>query len=110
MHGASTEDVQVQVVDGLTAVGAGVGDDAEAAGEAFLLGDLCGNEHEMAEECLVRFDRVRGGGDVFLRDDEHVRRGDGMQVAEGEGPVVLKDFGGGDGARDDAAEDAVSHG
>lgn len=52
----SPQDVQVQVVHGLPAVGADVDDDPEAAlGQAQRLGDMDGGPHQLAEqEGMVR--------------------------------------------------------
>ena len=59
MHRASTQDVQVQVVDRLATVCAGVGDDAEAIRKAFLFRNLRRNEHEVTQQRLVRCHGVR---------------------------------------------------
>jgi len=107
MHGAATEEVQVEVVDGLAAIVAGVDDQAVAVGEGVGAGEIGGDGGEMAEEGSV----VRGGvgerGEVLLGDDEDVSGGLRVDVGEGEGEVVLVEAGGGDGAGDDLAEEAV---
>jgi len=97
----------VQVVDGLAAVCARVGDDAEAFGQTLFLRDFCGGEHQVPQQRFMRFHGVSGGGNVFLRDDQNVRGCDRVEVAEGEALVVFKDLGGRDGSRGDTAEDAV---
>ena len=52
-HVAAAEDVDVEVFDGLAAVGAGVDDEAVAVPEALGLGDLTGGGEEGAEKAGV---------------------------------------------------------
>jgi hypothetical protein len=102
--------MDVEMVYGLAAVGAGVEDYAVAVGEAFGPGDLgCGPE-EMAEEFFVVGVGFGKGNDVLARGDEDVDGGLGMDVGEGVALVVLVDGGGGNGAVDDLAEEAAHGG
>jgi hypothetical protein len=108
---ASAEEVEMEVVDGLSAVGAGVEDDAVAASvlanaEVLLAGDLGGGGEEVAEEGGVGWNSVGERGDVALGDDEDVDGGLGVDVGEGEGEVVLVEAGDGDGGGGDLAEEA----
>jgi len=96
----------MEVVDGLSAVGAGVEDDAVAVGEVLKAGDFGGGGEEVAEEGCVGWGGVREGGDVAFGDDEDVGRGLGIDVGEGEGEVVLVEAGDGDGGGGDLAEEA----
>jgi len=96
----------MEVVDGLSAVGAGVEDDAVAVGEVLLAGDLGGGGEEVAEEGGVGWNSVGERGDVALGDDEDVDGGLGVDVGEGEGEVVLVEAGDGDGGGGDLAEEA----
>ena len=107
MHGASAEEVEVEVFDGLAAVGAGVDDEAVALGEVLLAGDFGGGLQELAEERGVGGFAVGHGGDVVFGDDEDVSGGLGVDVREGEGLVVFVEAGYGDGAGGDFAEEAV---
>jgi len=99
--------MDVEMVDGLAAVGAGVDDYAIAFGEAFGFGDFgCGPE-EMAEELFVIGIGFGERDDVLARGDEDVDRGLRMDVGEGVALVVFVNGGGGNGAVDDLAEDAA---
>src|ERR1700712_4019954 len=92
-HGASAEEVDVEVVDGLAAVGAGVDDEAVAAGEALPLGDLGGGGDELAQEGAVFCFGVGGRGEVLFRDDEDVGGGLRVKVGDGDGGFVLVEAG-----------------
>jgi len=103
---AAAEEVDVEVVDCLAAVGAGVDDEAVAVGEILLAGDLAGCVEEVAEGGCVVLRGVGVGGQVVFGDDEDVGGGLGVDVREGEGLLVFVDAGGGDFAGDDFAEEA----
>ena len=90
---AAAEEVEVEVVDGLAAIGAGVDDDAVAVGEILPAGDFGGGGEEVAEEGCVVGSGMGQGGDVTLGDDEDVDGGLGVDVREGEGVVVLVEAG-----------------
>ena len=92
-HVASAEEVEMEVVDGLSAVGAGVEDDAVAVGEVLKAGDFGGGGEEVAEEGCVGWNSVGERGDVAFGDDEDVGRGLGIDVGDGEGEVVLVEAG-----------------
>jgi hypothetical protein len=103
--------VDVEVEDGLPGVRARVDDGAVASlGEALPVGDARGDAEEVAEQRLVRLRRVVQRLDVRARDDEDVRRGLRVDVAEGDGPLVFVDERGGNLARDYLAEEAVLFG
>ncbi len=106
VHGAATEEVDVEVFDGLAAVGAGVDDEAVAFGEVLLAGDLGGDEDQVAEHGGVVGDGVGERGEVVAGDDEDVGGGLGVDVGEGVGGFVLVDGGGGDFTVGDFAEEA----
>jgi hypothetical protein len=53
-HGSPAEQVDVEMVDGLAAVFAGVDDDAVALAEAFLLCDARGHMQQVAEQAGLR--------------------------------------------------------
>lgn len=97
----------MQVVNGLAAVCASVGDEAEAFGQTLFFSNFCGGQHQVAQQSFMCFHGVRGGGDVLLRDDQNVCGCDRVEVPEGEALVVFKDLGGRDGSRGDTAKDAV---
>ena len=106
MHGAAAEDVEVEVVDGLAAVGAGVGYDAVAAGEQ-AVGECGSGVGEVAEDFDGRFGDV---GEVLLGNEENVGGGLGVDVGESYGLVVLVDGLDWDLVGGDFAEEAVGHG
>jgi hypothetical protein len=64
----------------------------------------------VAEQGLIGLRGVVEGFDVRARDDEDVRRGLRVDVAEGDGPLVLVDERGGNLARDDFAKETVRFG
>jgi hypothetical protein len=105
-HVACAEEVEVEVLDGLAAVGAGVDDDAVAVGEVLLAGDFGGGGEELAEERGVGGGGVGERGDVLFGDDEDVDGGLGVDVREGEDVVVLIEASDGDGAGGNLAEEA----
>jgi hypothetical protein len=104
---AAAEEVEVEVIDGLSAVGAGVDDEAVAVGEMLVAGDLGGGGEEVAEEGRVGGGGVGGRGDVLFGNDEDVGGGLRVDVGEGEGEVVFVEAGDGDGGGGDLAEEAV---
>jgi hypothetical protein len=107
VHGASAEEVEVEVFDGLATVGAGVDDEPVALGEVLLAGYFGGGLQEMAEERGVGGLAVSHRGYVAFGDDEDVGGSLGRDVREGESLVVFVEAGYGDGAGGDFAEEAV---
>jgi len=78
MHLPAAQKVQVKVVDGLSAVVAGVDDSAKSVRETLFSGHFCCNEDQMSKKSLVGFECLRLRGDVFLRDQENMRGGNGV--------------------------------
>lgn len=107
MHLPSAEDVDVEVVDGLAAVGAGVEHQAVAVGEVLGAGDFAGGVEKLAEDGGVVLGGVRVRGEVVLGDDEDVRGRLGVDVREGESLLVFVEAVDGDFAGDDFAEEAA---
>jgi len=107
VHWPAAEQVDVQMVDRLAAVGAGVDDQAVAVGKVLCAGDFAGGVEELAEALGVVLRGVRVRSDVVFGDDEDVDRRLRIDVGEGEGVLVLVDAGGGDFAGDDFAEEAA---
>ena len=102
----AADDVDVEVVDGLAAELAVVDDDPVTVVEALLGCDLCGGEHEVAEDVLVVVLGQRQLGDSLAGDDEKVGGRNRVDVAEGHAQVVLKD----DVCRDLLGQDLVKDG
>ena len=107
VHRTTAKQMDVEMVDGLTAVRAGVDDQAVAVGEVFGAGDFAGYLQEMAEDGFILWGRVGVAGDVIAGDDEDVRWRFGIDVVESEGSVVFVDLGGRDFSRSDFAEEAA---
>jgi hypothetical protein len=106
VHGASAEDVDVQVVDGLTTVVSGVDNQAEAVGK-FAFGEGGGLLEQMAK------DVSRGFGDVGVMapgDQEPVRRRLRVDVGECQRMLVFVDGFDWNLVAGDLAEEAVWHG
>lgn len=103
----TTQNMQVEMVDSLSALVAGVDDGAKSVGETLFSSDFCSDEDEMPKKGLMGLQSVRLRGDVSLRDQENMRGSDGVEIAKGEAEVVLIDLRGGNLARDNATEDAV---
>ncbi len=95
------------MVHGLAGVGAAVADDAEAAGQSLLRGDLRADREAVARQRGVVVIYFRDGSDVLLRDDQDVRRRLGIDVPEGVAEFVLIDLCAGDLTGNDGAEQAV---
>ena len=93
--------------DGLSAVIAGIYDDAVSVGEALLARNFCRCEHKLAEEGLIFSFGVGDRTDVPARDDEDVGGRFWVDVREGVERIILVDRCGGDLAFGDLAENAV---
>src|SRR5690349_20137764 len=84
---AAAEHVNVEEVHRLPRVRAGIDHRAVAAGDALRRGDLRGGEHDLSHERrIARFVERR---DVYAGDHEHMRRRPRIDVAEGDGMLVL---------------------
>ncbi len=103
----AAEHMDVEVFDGLAAVGAGVDDEAVAAFEVLGACDLAGSGEKLAEQRGIFGQSVGVGGDVALWDDEDVHRRLGVDVGEGEGVGIVVQARDGDFTGDDLAEQAV---
>lgn len=106
---AAAKQVEMEVLDGLPAVDTGVEDESVAIREALLHGDLRGGGDKLTQHGGVLGERVSGGGEVCLGDDEDVLGGLRVDVREREDGVVLVEAIDGDGAGCDLAEEAVRH-
>lgn len=83
--------MDVDVVDGLTAVIAGINDGAIAARKALGAGDVSRNPQQMTKKFLVFFFSFCGGCDVLPRYDENVHGRLWVDVCKGVALVVLID-------------------
>src|SRR4051812_13532254 len=96
--------MDVQVVHRLPSVGAGIDHRAVAPGDAFGRGDLRGGEHDLSYQRWIAGLVERR--DVYTGDDENVRRRLRVDVAEGDGMLVLPYDPGGNLAANNPAEEA----
>ena len=110
----STEEVHVEVEDGLAGAGADVEDGAVSLFDVALASDVGGGEVAATDEFGVGGLSFFQSSKMFLRNDENVRGGLRIDVFEGEDMVILVNFFGGNFAANHAAEEAiggsVSHG
>jgi hypothetical protein len=95
--------VDVEVVNGLAAVVAGVQDEAEAVGE-FAVGERGGFPEQMTKDFCGGFGYV---GEVLFWDEEPVGGGLRVDVGKGEGVFVFVDGFHGDFVTRDFAEETV---
>ena len=109
-HVAAAEDVNVEMVNGLAAVGAGVDHHAIALREASGARNFSGSRKQMAEKSGVRGIAVGERDDVLARNHKKMRGGLRVDVKEPDAFVVLVDLLGGDGSSDDLAEEAIHGG
>src|ERR1039458_7446812 len=109
-HGTAAEQVQVEVVNGLAAVRAGVYDNAVALGKLFDSCNLCRCRQQLTEHQCVTNLGVAERVDVLARHDEHMRWRLGMQVGEGVAELILVNRLGRDGSFNDFAEGATHSG
>ena len=94
------------MVNGLAAIFSGVDDGAIALRQSLLAGDLRYDPEQMAEQRSVFGRRFGERTEVLARDNQHMDRGVGMNVGEGDALLVLVDASGGDASVDDLAEEA----
>jgi len=106
----AAEQVDVQMVDGLAAVGAGVDDQPIAIAEILSSCDLAGGGNKLAEHGCVLRRGVIERGEMLFGDEQDVHRRLGVNVREGEDVVVLIEAFDGNGAGDDFAEQTIHAG
>ena len=104
---SSAEQMQMQMVDGLSAIGAGIDDEPIAVLQLFPSGNLRGCGDEMPQHGGVFGDGLFGGGQVLLRNDQQMVRSLWVEVGKGKDKIVLVDAFDGNGAGSDLAKDAV---
>jgi hypothetical protein len=100
----AAEEMDVQMVDCLAAVFAGVDDYAIAFAEALVASDRRCGVQEMAEQVAVLSGGVVEGSKVFAGNDEDMDGRDRVNVREGVAELVLIDGCGGDGTVGNFAE------
>jgi len=80
---ASAEKVDVEMLDGLAAVLAGVDHQAVSLGEAFVARHLSGGPEQVAEQKAVALIGIVQGGDVFARHHQQMHGRLRMKVGKG---------------------------
>ncbi len=100
----ASDNVQVQVIDGLPAILAGVNDDAEPI-RSMLFSDLSSAMKQMAQRFRVSLLYVRQRWNFTLRDDQDVHGSDRRDVVKGQANIVLKNFVAGNFTGKDTTED-----
>lgn len=83
MHGAIAEDVEVEMIDSLAAIGAVVEDDAITVAQSCLFGDGFDGQQQMTEEVFIFGFRSGELGDGLFGDNQDVGGCLGVNVVEG---------------------------
>jgi hypothetical protein len=107
VHLAPAHEVDVEVVDGLAAFGAGADDDAVAFAEPLLARDVGRCVKKTAKQGFVSGFSMGQRREMLLRDDQNVRRRLWVDVVEGEDLIVFPNLLRRNRAGSDFAEDAV---
>ncbi len=107
MHDTSAQQMQVEVVHGLTAIISRIDDGTVAAGQTLLTSDFRDRKEQMTQQGTVFRRGVGERADMLARHDEHMHGSVRMNVGEGDALGVLVDPGRGDASVDDLAEQAT---
>jgi len=103
----AAQNVAVQVRDRFAPVRTVIDHEAVPVGQTQLFGDLRGLEQQMAEKLVLVRTGLGDAGNMLLGNNQHVRRGLRIDVAEGEHEVVLVNNVGGDFARGNFLEQGL---
>lgn len=109
MHLPSTQQMQVQMENGLARVRAHVVHRAKSVLQLALAGDLCRHKLAIAHQFGIGLGRLINSDNMFLGDDQDVRRRLRLDVFKRKSLFVLINFFGRNFPGDDLAEEAVSH-
>jgi len=101
--------MQMKMEYRLARAGADVEDRPIAVFDAAFAGDFGGHKLAAAQGFRVRIFRLFESHNVFSGNNQHVGRGLGIDVFEGEGVFVFINFLCGNPARENLAEKTVSH-
>jgi len=109
-HLAASEEMHVNMEDGLSGVGPCV-DNRAVAGLVDLLrfGDAPSHEREMSKQGFIPRGHVVEGADVLLRNDKNVDRRLGIDVFKGEASVILKHDARGNFLSGELAKQTIGH-
>ncbi len=87
---SAAEQVQMDMVNGLSCLGVGIKHEAEAAfSYAAFGGDLICDLEQMSDKGVVFFFYLKGGGYMLFRDHEHMHGRLRIEVPEGHGCFIL---------------------
>ena len=86
---APTKKMKVEVVDRLPPVVTRIDDDAISLVELMLASQVCGSSHQVTEQRLMIRNGLRLGCDVFLRDDEQMCGGLGIDIGKTYAELIL---------------------
>src|SRR6266550_8840468 len=107
-HGPSAEQVQVQVIDGLSRLRPLVEDQAVAVAiDLAFIRDAVGDLEHAGEHGGVRRREVVDARNVFLRNHQHMRGGDRTDIVKGDDLFVPEDFLRRNLPREDLAEETL---
>jgi hypothetical protein len=106
---ASSQQVEVDVVDGLATMLSCIDNSAIALLEAFGAGNLSRGPMQMANQRIVLFSRMRDRGYVLAGYDQDVHGRLWIDVGEGVALVILVNGFGGDASIDNPAKE-TAHG
>lgn len=109
-HGASAEQMDVDVIDGLPAVFSGIDHRSIAPSQSFGASNLSGYPVQMSDEGAVLAASMCNGADVLTRNDQHVHRCLRIDIGKGVALVVLVYGLGRDTSLDDPAKEAAHFG
>ena len=106
----AAENVEMEVVNGLTSVGTAVGNDAVTVANACAGGDQ-GNVFKNVSNFSTGFFRdIFNGVHVHFRNDKNVDGGLGIQILESENLVIFVNLGRGDESCCDFTKNTILHG
>ena len=107
MHLPSSQQMHVKMIDGLSAVGAGVDNESKTVVEVLQLCNFICREKEFTEKFRFRGGRVCEGSEVSLGDDQDMHRRLWIDVWKREHVIIFEQTCDGNYAGGDLAEEAV---
>src|ERR1700733_13661842 len=91
-QGGAAEQMEMQVIDLLAAVGIAVQDESIAAlGDAVLTRQVAGDDHHVSNQRLILVGDIVRGRNRLVRHDEDMYRGGGSDVQERNDPRIAED-------------------
>ncbi len=86
---ASTQQMKMEMVDRLSAIIPGIDDDAISLVEVMLPGQLSSCSHQVPEQRFMLCNGLRLRCDMFLRDNEQMRRSLRIDIRKAYAELVL---------------------